>query len=120
MKSPVCNSWGFPLHRVRYAGMDRLAKFQHLLVAEEAGVLDGLECPDCHSRSVSVRYAEPQQRLYRLWFLCSECNFHQRVQLAGKPKHFSIDRVDERLHAYDADIIEKCHFKPPDDSGSGT
>jgi RNase P subunit RPR2 len=91
--------------------MDRLAQIKTLLIAEEEGTLDRLECPDCHARTVSVRYTEPQEGVYRLWFLCSECTFQQRVQLAGKPKHFSIDRVDERLQAYDTDIMEQCHFK---------
>lgn len=98
--------------------MNRLAEIQNLLVAEDAGVLDGLECPDCHVRSVAVRYTEPQEGVYRLWFLCSECKFQQRVQLAGKPKYFSIQRVDERLQAYDADILEKCVFPLPGDPTS--
>lgn len=98
--------------------MNRLAEIQNLLSAEDAGVLDGLDCPDCHLRSVSVRYTEPQEGVYRLWFLCSQCKFQQRVQLAGKPKHFSIERVDERLQKYDADILEKCHFKLPENPTS--
>ena len=39
--------------------MNRLTEIQNLLVAEEGGVLDGLECPDCHIHSVSVRYTQP-------------------------------------------------------------
>ena len=75
-----------------------------MLIAAEEGSLDDLECPDCHAHSVSVRYTEPQEGVYRLWFLCSEWAFQQRVQLAGKPKHFSVERVGERLQAYDTDI----------------
>jgi hypothetical protein len=101
--------------------MNRLAEIQNLLVAEKLGVLDGLECPDCHLHSVSVRYTEPQKSVYRTWFLCSECAFQQRVQMAAKPRHFSIERVDERLQAYDADILDKCHFKlKPDDPTSSS
>ena len=100
--------------------MNRLSEVQNLLFAEDAGVLDDLERPDCHLRSISVRYTEPQRGVYRLWFLCSECKFHQRVQLSGKPKHFSTERLDERLQAHDAEILENCHFKLPDDRGSGT
>jgi hypothetical protein len=82
-----------------------------MLAAEADGVLDGLECPDCHIRVVSVRYTEPQKGVYRTWFMCSECAFQQRTQNSGKPAHFSADRVDSRLQAYDADILEKCIFR---------
>ena len=95
--------------------MDRWAKVKSLLVAEDAGVLDSLECPDCRSHSVSVRYTNPQENVYRTWFLCSECTFQERAQMAERPKHFSIERVDKRLEAYDADLLEKCRFKLPDD-----
>lgn len=98
--------------------MNRLAEIQNLLIAEEDGVLDRLECPDCHMHSVSVRYTEPQKSVYRMWFLCCKCDFKQRVQMATKPKYFSAERVDERLQAYDADIIEKCQFKLPKDETS--
>ena len=100
--------------------MNRLAQIQNLLVAEQNGVLDRLECPDCHLNSVFVRYTEPQKGVYRTWFLCSECSFKERIQIAGKPKHFSMERVDERLQAYDADILEKCHFKLPNQSTSAS
>jgi hypothetical protein len=100
--------------------MNRLTEIQNLLVAEEGGVLDGLECPDCHMLSVSVRYTQPKEGVYRTWFLCSECVFQQRVQMAAKPKYFSIERVDERLQAYDVDILEKCHFKLPEDPTSSS
>ena len=93
--------------------MNRLTEIQNLLFAED-------KCPYCHLRSVSVRYTEPQEGVYRLWFLCSKCKFQQRVQLAGKPKHFSIERVDEPLQAYDADILDQCHFKLPEDPTSSS
>jgi len=100
--------------------MNRLAQLQTLLSAEEEGALDGLQCPDCHVHSVSVRYTEPQRGVCRLWFLCSECPFRLRIQMVGKPKHFSMERVDERLQAYDADILAKCHFKLPKDPTSSS
>ena len=45
--------------------MNRLTELQNLLVAEEGGVLDGLGCPDCHMHSVSVRYTQPNEGVYR-------------------------------------------------------
>ena len=76
-----------------------------LLRTLESGVLDLIECPQCHKHTVSVWFTRPQEDQYRTWFLCAECSFEMRVQNSERPEYFSADRVDERLEAYDADIL---------------
>lgn len=97
----------------------RLAGHLGLFKMANKGSLDSLECPDCHKRSVSVCFTQPQKGVYRTWFLCSECTFKLRVQCSVCPPYYATDRVDKRLEAYDADVLEKCVFKlKPDESPS--
>jgi hypothetical protein len=81
-----------------------------LLHALEAGTLDSLECPVCHSMSVSVRFTHAKPDEYRTWFVCAKCQFKLRVQNTGVPPFFTEERVDEYLEAYDADLFKKRRF----------
>ena len=53
------------------------------------------------------------QDAYRTWFVCSKCPFRLRLQNSGRPTHFSEDRIDERLQAYDVNILSSCKFPLP-------
>lgn len=81
-----------------------------LLQGLETGTLDSLECPECHSMSVSVRFTHAKPHEYRTWFICSKCQFKLRVQNTEVPPFFSEERVDEYLEAYDADLLKKRRF----------
>lgn len=83
----------------------------------QLGNFDSLECPECHNWSVSVRFTHPRQDAYRTWFVCSKCPFRLRLQNSGRPTHFSEDRIDELLQAYDVDILTKCKFPLPKEPG---
>src|SRR5436305_880352 len=86
---------------------DDLESYLRLLQLLEAGDLDAMECPACGSRSVSVSFTHPGDDEYRTWFKCSKCGFKARVQNAERPKHFSSDRVDASLEAYDSDLLRR-------------
>ncbi|MCA9317195.1 MAG: hypothetical protein KDB73_17030 [Planctomycetes bacterium] len=72
-----------------------------LLRLESRGVLDDLPCPACGADTVQVRYTNPFEGEYRVWFLCSRCDFRTRAQASGKPPHYTPERVDEELQEQD-------------------
>jgi hypothetical protein len=76
----------------------------------ESGILNSIECPQCHRHSVSVWFTHPQVNEYRTWFICTECSFEMRVQNSEKPLHYTEDRVDARLETYDVDVLRKKRF----------
>jgi len=78
-----------------------------LLRALESGLLEQIECPYCHNRSVSVRFTHPAETEYRTWFICEECSFKMRTQNSERPRYFSPDRIDIALEAYDLKILGK-------------
>ena len=84
--------------------------------AADVGALDSLDCPNCHSQSVSVRFTHPAEHEYRTWFICSQCGFQLRTIDDGRPPHFSDSRVDQRLQAYDANLLATARFRPEDGS----
>ena len=74
-----------------------------LLQSADCGRLDSIECPQCKQATVAVWYTHPFPREYRTWFVCSNCSFSMRAQNSAKPKHFSRERLDERLQSLDRD-----------------
>jgi hypothetical protein len=78
-----------------------------LLRLAAGGILDSLPCPECHQCSMTVRFTNPAPNEYRTWFVCESCSFTVRAQNSGRPPHYSDERVDNRLEAYDAKIIRK-------------
>jgi hypothetical protein len=68
-----------------------LKKRTALLVAAEAGQLDGLSCPECANASVSVWFTRRSENDYWTWFLCDRCNFEMRAQ-GNRPSHYSPER----------------------------
>jgi hypothetical protein len=76
----------------------------------ETGILDSIECPQCHKYAVSVWFTHPQMNEYRTWFICADCLFKMRLQNSEKPPHYTEARVDARLETYDADVLKKKHF----------
>ena len=49
-----------------------------LLRALESGLVNSIECPDCHEHSITVWFTHPSENEYRTWFVCCA-----RVQDAG-------------------------------------
>jgi hypothetical protein len=86
---------------------DKLKKYRPAFAAMEAGVLDGIECPECGKEAASVRFTHPQPAEYRTWLVCRSCGFKLRLQTVGVPSGFSKERVDEYLEAYDVDLLKK-------------
>jgi len=60
-----------------------------LLRAAAAGQLDGLPCPRCGERAVSVWFTRPTAVDYRTWFGCAKCGFEMSAQNSGRPPHYS-------------------------------
>lgn len=81
-----------------------------LLNVLESGILDSIGCPRCHQPTVSVSFTHPSHDEFRTWFICKNCSFSMRTQNSEQPKHFSSDRVDERLEHYDLDILRKSRL----------
>jgi hypothetical protein len=72
-----------------------------------------LQCPECDQPTVSVWFTHPEGEFYRIWFLCSACTFHTRVQCVDKPAHFSEGRRRMDLEEKDTSILKKSTFKRP-------
>jgi hypothetical protein len=84
-----------------------------LLWAAEAGNLDTLECPRCGASTVSVSYTNAAADKYRVYFICSKCTFRMGSGQASKPAHFSQDRIDADLQAFDVELLQKTKFPRP-------
>lgn len=78
-----------------------------LLQALDSGVLDEIECPECHNHAVTVRFTQPRPHEIRTWFLCTKCSFRMRAQNSSVPRFFSVERVDEQLEAYDDNVLNR-------------
>ena len=91
----------------------RLRVHLHLLNEAANGRLDGLECPTCWKKTVSVWFTHPAVDFYRTWFLCTACDFHTRAQHAAKPAFFTEARVRSDLEDKDLSILEGAIFKRP-------
>jgi hypothetical protein len=63
-----------------------------LLREANDGKLDGLTCPRCVKPCVSAWFTHPQEREYRTWFICNNCDFEMRAQNTGRPLHYSKQR----------------------------
>jgi hypothetical protein len=94
-------------------GHERLTPLIDLLHEAEGGRLDQLKCPECRNTSVSVWFTNPSEGSYRTWLICGNCNFDLRAQNAGRPKHFSDQRLHKELDEYDKAIERKAIIKRP-------
>ena len=84
-----------------------------LLDALENGQLDKIPCPNCRRDEVSVWFTNASPHEYRTWFVCSHCNFEQRVNNSECPPHFSEARIHKGLEQYDRKLIDSAKFKGP-------
>ena len=91
-----------------------LARQTAMLWELDAGALDGLKCPACGERAVSVWFTHPQDFVYRTWFLCRKCPFQMRAQDTGRPKFFADERVHQHLDAYDTRLISALRLPNPE------
>lgn len=101
-----------PQENSRRQGND-VAAMVGLLRTAEAGQLDSIECPQCQSLSVSVRFTHPRPDEYRTWFICTSCSFRMRSQNSKRPQHYSAAREDASLDALDTAILKRKRFAPP-------
>jgi hypothetical protein len=94
---------------------DRVARIVGLAGQADLGLLEGLRCPDCGTLAVEVWFSHPAENEYRVWFLCSTCNFQTRAQVAEKPTFYSEERLRQDLEARDEAIRDSTIFKNPRD-----
>jgi hypothetical protein len=92
---------------------DRVAQIVGLATKADSGLLEGLRCPACNTQAVEVWFSHPVEHEYRVWFLCSACDFQTRAQVEGKPAFFSEERRRLDLEALDRSILETAVFKKP-------
>src|SRR5579863_5290026 len=53
--------------------------YARLLSQLASGMLDGLQCPECDLRSVSVCFTPHHANEYRSWLICASCDFRSRT-----------------------------------------
>src|SRR5258708_29521592 len=64
--------------------------YTRLLTQVASGVLDGLQCPECDQRSVSVCLTPHLPNEYRSWFICTSCDFRSRTHNRTRPSRPAI------------------------------
>ena len=82
-----------------------------MLEEADKGHLEDLQCPNCAHASVGVWFTHPAADTYKTWFICSDCDFHTRVQNAERPRFFSEDRVSTDLEERDLSIVRQAIFQ---------
>jgi len=92
---------------------DRGSRIVGLAKQAQAGLLEGLECPECSALAVAVWFTHPAEDEFRTWFVCAACGFQTRARNAGKPRYFSEERRRLDLEARDKSILESAIFKKP-------
>ena len=90
---------------------ERIAHLERLLWAASSGILDNLECSECHQYSVSVWFTHPAEGQYRTWIICGKCRFHLHAINSGIPPHYSEDRVSDCLENLDERALSSMRFK---------
>src|SRR5260370_30654745 len=76
--------------------------YTRLLTQVAAGILDGLQCPECDLYSVSVCLTPHHANEYRSWFICTSCDFRSRAHNRARPSRPAIGAVaglHERRHS---------------------
>jgi hypothetical protein len=91
----------------------RAEQISKLLRAAEAGDLDALQWPGCGASAVSVSFTHAAVDHYRVYFICSKCSFQMSGRPVGRPAHFSEDRVDPKLQAFDIEVLQNIGFPRP-------
>jgi len=79
----------------------------------DAGRLDALQCPGCKASTVSISFTHAAPEEYRVYFTCSRCLFRISGRHVGKPAHFSQERVDRTLQAFDIQALQNAKFPRP-------
>jgi hypothetical protein len=87
--------------------------YTRLLTQVASGILDGLQCPECDLRSVSVCLTPHQANEYRSWFICTSCDFRSRAHNRARPSSLTKDRVKPRVEFGNALIRPIAIFKRP-------
>lgn len=87
--------------------------YTRLLTQVASGVLDGLQCPECDQRSVSVCLTPHHANEYRSWFICTSCDFRSRAHNRARPSSLTKDRVKPGLLIRPALTRPASIFKRP-------
>jgi hypothetical protein len=87
--------------------------YTRLLTQVASGVLDGLQCPECDQRSVSVCLTPHHANEYRSWFICTSCDFRSRAHNRTIPPRLAKVSVKPRLGLRTPLIRPASIFKRP-------
>lgn len=60
-----------------------------------------------------VSFTHAAEDHYRVYFTCASCSYRMSGQHVGKPPHFSEERIDPDLQAFDVEILRKAKFPRP-------
>jgi hypothetical protein len=92
------------------SSIDEVATRLALLRRLDTGIIDGIECPNCHRHTVSVWFTHPLENEYRTWFVCNSCSFRMRAQNSVRPAMYTEGRVNHELEAYDKEVLDQKKF----------
>lgn len=65
--------------------------YARLLSQLAGGMLDGLQCPECDQRSVSVCFTPHHANEYRSWLICASCDFRSRTHNRTRSSRSTVD-----------------------------
>ena len=84
-----------------------------LFRAADAGQLDRLLCPGCGKDAIYVSFTHAAEDHYRVYLTCANCSYRSSAGLRGKPAHFSEERIDPDLQAFDMEALKNMKFPYP-------
>ena len=85
--------------------------YARLLSQLASGMLDGLQCPECDQRSVSVCFTPHHANECRSWLICASCDFRSRTHNRTRPARAAIDPA-ALLTKRDPRFRSSAIFKP--------
>lgn len=95
------------------SGSQKVSELLRLANEAAAGHFDDLGCPKCGHTAISVWFTHPAPDVYRIWFICADCDFHTRAQVADKPSYFTESRISTELEERDLLTLKQAKFKRP-------
>jgi hypothetical protein len=60
-----------------------------------------------------VSFTHAAEDHYRVYFTCANCSYRMSGRHEGKPPHFSEERIDPDLQAFDVEILRTAKFPRP-------
>jgi len=86
--------------------------YTRLLSQLASGMLDGLQCPECDQRSVSVCFTPHHANEYCSWLICMSCDFRSRTHNRTKSSRPAISPPEPLLTPRSTRPRSFAIFKP--------